>query len=195
MIGIKSLTKRFGEQVVFNKVSMQIPLGRTTIVTGKSGCGKTTLLRIIAGLDHKYHGKVTGVPKTISFMFQEDRLLPWFTLKENIAFVLKDIMEKPQIDAAVAEMIENVHLIGHGDKYPSKLSGGMKRRVALARTLCYPADLILMDEPFKGLDASLKEDMILLFQRLVVDTNKTAVIVSHDEALINRIESNIITIS
>ena len=193
-IRIASLTKRFKDHVLFDDISLDIPFKKTTVLAGCSGCGKTTLLRIIAGLDNTYVGSVTGVPERISFMFQEDRLLPWYSAAQNISFVLKDIMGKDDIDAIVKNMITAVQLDDHQDKRPDKLSGGMKRRVAMARAFCYPADLLLLDEPFKGFDAKLKRDMIVLFEKLFVKTNKTAVMVTHDESVIEQLDTNIINI-
>ena len=193
-IRIESLKKHFHKQVVFNDFSVTIPSGKTTLITGPSGCGKTTLLRIIAGLDKRCSGKVIGVPHKVSYLFQEDRLLPWFTLQQNVEFVLKDIFEPKKVSETALDIIAAVKLNGHEDKYPSKLSGGMQRRTALARTFCYPCDLLILDEPFKGLDAALKESMITLFDEMFVQTNKTVIIVSHDEAVLKRIDCNVIAL-
>lgn len=191
-IRIRSLTKRFGKQVIFDHYRVDIPFGKVTMITGSSGCGKTTLLRIIAGLDTRYQGEVIGVPERLSYMFQEDRLLPWFTVRQNIEFVLKDLMSTEQMSISIKSILENVFLTGHEDKYPAKLSGGMKRRVAMARAFAYPSELLLMDEPFKGLDTKLKQELMLLFKKLYVDKNKTAILVSHDESVINGFDCNII---
>ena len=188
-IHIDTLTKEYNGLVLFDQFSIDIPLGQTTILTGRSGSGKTTLLRIIAGLDKQFEGSVSGVPKAISFMFQEDRLLPWYNARDNIAFVLRDVMSREAMEAAISDMIFAVQLDGHDDKMPSKLSGGMKRRVAMARAFCYPADLLLLDEPFKGFDAKLKNDMITLFKTLYGGTEKTVLLVSHDEAVIGAIKT------
>ncbi len=182
-IKIRSLKKEFGDQAVFDNISLDIPLNTVTILTGPSGCGKTTLLRMIAGLDEDYQGEIKGVPQSISFMFQEDRLLPWKNVKDNIGFVLEDVMEKEKIGLVVEEMIEAVQLNGHEYKTPSKLSGGMKRRAAMARAYCYPAEIYLLDEPFKGFDSALLEDMIYLFKSQFIDTGKTVILVTHDEAM------------
>lgn len=186
-IRIESLTKAFGETVLFDGVSLDIEHGRITALTGASGCGKTTLLRMIAGLDRNYTGRITGVPGGISFLFQEDRLLPWYNVAENIAFVLKDVMDKPQIGQAVDSIIESVQLEGHAHKRPSELSGGMRRRVAMARAFCYPAELLIMDEPFKGFDLKLNLELISLFLRLYGGSGKTAIIVAHETELLNRL--------
>jgi len=187
MIRIESLTKKFGQQVVFENLDLNISSNKTTILSGQSGSGKTTLLRMIAGLDRDYAGKITGVPDDISFMFQEDRLLPWRSVKGNIEFVLNDILDISEIDPAVTQIIEAVQLSGHENKFPSSLSGGMKRRTALARALCFPYELLILDEPFNGLDAQLKDDMVALFRKLFVETEKTAIIVTHDKDVINKL--------
>ena len=194
-IRLESLTKKFGEQVLFDNISLEIPLNKTTVLAGPSGCGKTTLLRILAGLDKDYTGNVSGVPEKISFMFQEDRLLPWQGVKGNIEFVLKDIMQADEMDAVTRDMIEAMQLTGHEDKTPSKLSGGMKRRVAMARSYCYPAGLYLLDEPFKGFDSKLLSDMLLLFRRLFIEREKSVILVTHDEAIISELGQNLIDIS
>ncbi len=194
-IRLESLTKKFGEQVLFDNITLEIPLNKTTVLAGPSGCGKTTLLRILAGLDKDYTGNVSGVPEKISFMFQEDRLLPWQSVKGNIEFVLKDIMQAGEMDAVTRDMIEAMQLTGHEDKIPSKLSGGMKRRVAMARSYCYPAGLYLLDEPFKGFDSKLLSDMLLLFRRLFIEREKSVILVTHDEAVISGLGQNLIDIS
>ena len=191
-IMIRLLTKHFKSQVVLNRFSADIPSGETTLITGPSGCGKTTLLRIICGLEKKYTGRVEGVPDKISYLFQEDRLMPWMTLKQNVEFVLKDIMEPKAVSEAALKMIKAVQLGGHEDKYPVDLSGGMQRRTALARTFCYPCELLILDEPFKGLDAKLKVNIIDLFEELFIKTSKTVIIVSHDENVLSRFGSNLI---
>lgn len=187
-IRIDALTKSFKGHQLFNHLSLEFPAGETTILTGRSGSGKTTLLRIIAGLDKRFEGTLSGIPDRIAFMFQEDRLLPWYSAYDNIAFVLRDVMDKEQIDTVIPEMIRAVQLTGHEQKLPSKLSGGMKRRVAMARAFCYPSGLLLMDEPFKGLDAELKRGLIALFDRLYIQTGKTAILVTHDEAALNTLQ-------
>ncbi len=191
-IRIESLSKHFKNQIVLDDFSAEIPYGEPTLITGPSGCGKTTLLRIICGLEKKYHGSVSGVPEKISYLFQEDRLMPWMTLRQNVEFVLKDVFDQKEAAKTALEMIDAVQLNGHENKYPSDLSGGMQRRTALARTFIYPCGLLILDEPFKGLDAKLKTDIIDLFEELFVKTNKTVIIVSHDENMLKRFGKNLI---
>lgn len=192
MIHIKDLTKKFGDGVLFDRLCLDIPLNKPAVISGRSGCGKTTLLRILAGLDREFEGTIEGVSESISFMFQEDRLLPWQNVKGNIEFVLKDVMDKTAMQEAVTRMIEAVQLSGHEDKRPAELSGGMKRRVALARSFCYPARLLLMDEPFKGFDEKLNDEMIALFRELYVKTGKNVVLVTHDLSIADKLDCTII---
>ncbi len=186
-IRIDSLTKRFGDQLLFDGISLDIKQGGLTALIGGSGCGKTTLLRMICGLDKDYSGRITGVPDKISFLFQEDRLLPWANVKENIAFVLKDVMDKEQMESAISEIIKAVQLEGHEKKRPSELSGGMQRRVAMARAFCYPSGLLLMDEPFKGFDLKLNLELIALFLQLFEGSGKTVILVAHETELIKKL--------
>ena len=193
-IRIKGLTKRFDEHAIFNNLSLEISTGRVIVLTGRSGCGKTTLLRMISGLDTDYSGCITGVPETKSFMFQEDRLLPWCDVRKNLEFVLKDVMGKHEMHHVIDSMLEAVDLVGHEYKKPDKLSGGMQRRVAMARAFCYPADLLVMDEPFKGFDAGLTEELISLFERLYSGSGKTVLLVLHEPDIIARLGCDVIDV-
>jgi NitT/TauT family transport system ATP-binding protein len=184
---IQSLIKKFGKQVLFDGIDLHIEDGRMTALIGGSGCGKTTLLRMICGLDKDYSGEIIGVPDHISFLFQEDRLLPWCNVKENIEFVLKDVMTKEQMDKAVSQIIKDVQLDGHENKLPAELSGGMQRRVAMARAFCYPSSLLLMDEPFKGFDLKLNLELIELLKKLHANSHKTVILVAHETELIKRL--------
>jgi|AGTN01.3.fsa_nt_gi ABC-type nitrate/sulfonate/bicarbonate transport system, ATPase component len=194
-IRVENLTKKFDSSVLFDNLNLEIPLKKPAVIAGPSGCGKTTLLRMLAGLDREYTGTIEGVPEGISFMFQEDRLLPWQSARGNIEFVLKDVMDRARMHETVAQMIEAIQLSGHEGKKPSELSGGMKRRVALARTFCYPAGLLLLDEPFKGFDEKLNDDMIALFHRLYVRTGKKVILVTHDLSIADKLDCHIIRLN
>jgi NitT/TauT family transport system ATP-binding protein len=193
-IRIHSLTKRFDGHVLFDNMNLEIPQGRIIALTGRSGCGKTTLLRMIAGLDHAYTGRITGVPERISVLFQEDRLLPWYDVRQNLEFVIKDTMHKNDMRTVVDNMINAVGLDGHAHKKPDALSGGMQRRVALARAFCYPSNLLIMDEPFKGFDAVLNQELIALFERLFSGSGKTALLVLHEHDTIDRLGCDVINV-
>lgn len=185
-IRVEALTKRFGGHVLFENLCLELCPG-VTALTGGSGSGKTTLLRMIAGLDRDYDGRITGVPDTVSFLFQEDRLLPWYDVEKNIGFVLRDVMSKPQAAEAVRRIIHDVRLTGHENKLPHALSGGMQRRVAMARAFCYPSALLLLDEPFKGFDEKLLLELVSLFEKVCRDTQKTILLVTHEPWLIERL--------
>lgn len=149
MIEVNNLSFAYGDKQIFRDYSLRIPDG-TTCLSGCSGCGKTTLLYLIAGLLSPHKGKITGVPERVAFMFQEDRLLPWFSAEQNVAAVLP----KDRKDEARG-YLRGVELENEADSMPHNLSGGQKRRVALARTLAFEGNLIILDEPFKGLDNAL----------------------------------------
>ena len=194
-IRITNLTKRFSDHVLFENLSLELPAGQVVALIGRSGCGKTTLLRMIAGLDKDYTGTIAGIPDRISFMFQEDRLLPWYDARRNLEYVLKDVMDKEAIAAAVESMIEAVGLKGHEHKKPDELSGGMQRRVAMARAFLFPADLLVMDEPFKGFDVALTEELIALFERLYVGSGKTVLLVLHQPDIIARLQCAVVDVA
>lgn len=179
---IKKLNKSYEGIPIFSNLSMNFVMGKVTAILGPSGCGKTTLLNIISGIDTKYSGKVIVKSDKISYVFQEDRLIAHLTIFENVAFVLKSIMNSMDINITVNEILGMVELSQYKDKLPDKLSGGMKRRVALARAMAYRSDLLLMDEPFKGLDSRLKNTIIekfLIYQR---ENKRTVILVTHDKS-------------
>ncbi|NLA87688.1 MAG: ABC transporter ATP-binding protein [Clostridiales bacterium] len=161
MITIESLRFAYGGKQIFD--GLNLSLGPITCVTGPSGCGKTTLLRLVAGLLKPQSGTIGGVPERVSMVFQEDRLLPWRTALENVSAVL------PPAEAhQAADWLRLVELSGLRNSYPDSMSGGQKRRVALARALAYSGELpeggglLILDEPFKGVDPELTDRMAAL---------------------------------
>lgn len=155
VICINGLSFSYGDKKVFDKLTLEID--GSVCIHGDSGSGKTTLMRILAGLEKPQGGTITGVPDKIAYMFQEDRLLPWHTALENVAAVLPKGRQR--------EAEERLIQVELGDKltsFPGELSGGQQRRVAFARALAYDSGLLILDEPFKGLDESLTERMAKL---------------------------------
>lgn len=179
---IKNLHKFYGETKVFYGLNMKFVKNKVTVVLGASGCGKTTLLNIISGIDKDYKGDILVNTSSISYVFQEDRLIKNLNVYDNIAFVLKSKMKRENIDNIISKYLKIVHLENCKDKFPDELSGGMKRRVAFTRACVYNADLVLMDEPFKGLDSNLKNEIMDQFLKIHQISNNTAIIVTHDKA-------------
>ena len=173
-IKLEGINKSFGDKTVLKDLSYTFePLSRTC-VTGASGCGKTTLLNIVAGLVKPDSGSVSGVPEDIAMVFQEDRLLKFETAVENVNLVAgKD----PNIKA-IRALLTELGLEDSLDIPVSELSGGMKRRVALARALFAGSKLLILDEPFTGLDGATKEKTVEVINRMTAD--KTLIAVTHD---------------
>ncbi len=149
MIGLRDITVRYGDKLVLDRFSLDIPAQGLTALSGPSGCGKTTLLRVMAGLAAPGGGAVSGIdPGRTAFLFQEDRLLPWRTAAQHIA----DVLPRPRRGEA-ARWLAFAELEGEGGAYPAALSGGMARRLALARCAALGGELLLLDEPFAGVDS------------------------------------------
>ena len=148
MIEARDLTLRYGDKLVLDRFSVELPSQGLTALSGPSGCGKTTLLRVLAGLDLPEAGTVDGVdPSRTAFLFQEDRLLPWRTAGQQITDVLP-----PARRGELADWLACAELSGEENTYPAALSGGMARRLALARCAALGGELLLLDEPFAGVD-------------------------------------------
>ena len=143
-----NLTVRFGDKLVLDRFSLSLPDTGVTALSGPSGCGKTTLLRVMAGLESPGGGRVSLPPRP-ALLFQEDRLLPWRTVEQNVA----DVLPRARRGEA-AGWLELVELAGEGNAWPRQLSGGMGRRLALARALALRGGVLLLDEPFTGVDVA-----------------------------------------
>ncbi|MBE6671307.1 MAG: ABC transporter ATP-binding protein [Ruminococcaceae bacterium] len=174
---ISGLTKRFGKKVIFDNFNLEIGNKGIIALSGESGRGKTTLLRMIAGLDKKYSGKIDlGNIKKISYVFQESRLLESCTALENVSLVLKNTEEGKK----TAEMwLKKLGLEDDIHTYPDEMSGGMKQRVSIARAFAYDGDLLLLDEALNGIDAERCisiMDMIIEYAK-----EKPCIVVTHNE--------------
>lgn len=174
MITIDRLTLSYGRQQVLKDCSLQVEPGSRVALMGPSGCGKTSLINVIAGLLTPDSGKVS-VNGKVSYVFQEPALFPWLTAVDNINVVLSD---RPETLPRAEQLLEAVGLSDCRDKYPHQLSGGQKQRIAICRALAYGGDILLLDEPLKGLDADTRDQVsALLLQEW---TGKTLLLVTHD---------------
>ena len=174
MITIDRLTLSYGSQQVLKDCSLRVEPGSRVALMGPSGCGKTSLINVIAGLLTPDSGKVS-VNGKVSYVFQEPALFPWLTAVDNINVVLSD---GPETLPRAEQLLEAVGLSDCRDKYPHQLSGGQKQRIAICRALAYGGDILLLDEPLKGLDADTRDQVsALLLQEW---TGKTLLLVTHD---------------
>jgi len=181
MIKINRLKKNYDSKKIFNDFNMNIEPYEITCILGPSGVGKTTLFNVISGLTDYEGGEITGIEnRNISYLFQEPRLLPWLTVYENIDIVLKNIYPEKKRNEVITHHLEMVGLIEYINNKPEELSGGMKQRLAIARTFAYPSSLLLMDEPFQGLDVKLKNDIIESFLKLWEKDKRTVLFITHD---------------
>lgn len=184
---LKNVNKSFAGLEVIKNLSMQEEENQIICILGPSGAGKTTLLNIISGVIPADQGEISGFTgKNISYLFQEHRLLPWKTAEGNIDFVLKDKLSREERQQTITRYLDMVDLAEFGSFYPAQLSGGMKQRVAIARAFAYPAEILLMDEPFKGLDLQLKNTLLEAFIKLWLLDRRSVFFVTHDieEALL-----------
>lgn len=195
---IKNLTKKFGDVVAVNNVSVTIEPGSFLTLLGPSGCGKTTLLRCISGLEDPDDGEIIigdklvysrskgiSLPsgqRDLGLVFQNYALWPHMNVYKNITFALEiQKMSKADMDIRVKESLEEVQMAGYEDRYPREMSGGQQQRIALARMLAYRPKVFLMDEPLSNLDARLRMDMRTELKRLHHISDATTVYVTHDQ--------------
>ncbi len=205
---IKNLTKKFGDVVAVNDVSLTIDPGTFLTLLGPSGCGKTTLLRCLAGLEDPNdgeilignklvysHSKGISLPpgqRDLGLVFQNYALWPHMNVYKNITFALEmQKMSKEEMSKRVKEALEEVKMSGYEDRYPREMSGGQQQRIALARMLAYRPKVFLMDEPLSNLDARLRMDMRTEIKRLHHVSGATTVYVTHDQVEAMTMSSNI----
>ena len=187
MYELKHIDFSYGDKLVLKDFSLSLPQKGAVCLFGASGLGKTTVLRLIAGLEKPKNGSLEGFEnKRITFIFQEDRLLPWRTAKENVALALGNTSEAKEKALAV---LSSLGLENDADRYPDEMSGGMCRRVAAARALVPESDIILADEPFTGLDEENRRVLAAALREKA--KNELVVVVTHieDEASLLNAES------
>jgi len=185
MIKVDIREKRFGETRVLHDLLFELGASETLAITGPSGIGKSTLLRIVAGLDVAFKGVIQR-PERLAMVFQEPTLLPWRTARDNIRLVTH--IDTAAADAALAE----VGLRGKEEHYPAQLSLGQQRRLALARALAARPELLLMDEPFVSLDAPVVEEMLQLTESLLTAYRVATIFVTHSEMEAKRLATRIL---
>ena len=174
---VKNIVKSYGSLKVLDNVNIDFNENKTTCILGPSGCGKTTLLNIIAGIIEKDSGEGPGSFKNedISFVFQEDRLIEWKNIRDNMAFVLKKKMNKSEIESTIDRFLKLVNLEEYKYYYPRNLSGGMRQRISILRAFAYPSKILIMDEPFKSLDINNKRIVVEFFKELRSLENRTCI--------------------
>jgi len=192
VIALTDVTKRFGDFVAIDNVSLAVEDGALTALLGPSGSGKSSLLRVIAGLETPDEGTVeisgrdaTRVPpqkRGIGFVFQHYAAFKHMTVRDNVAFGLK-VRKRPkaEIAAKVDELLRIVGLDGYQTRYPAQLSGGQRQRMALARALAVEPEVLLLDEPFGALDANVRAELREWLRRLHDEVHVTTVLVTHDQ--------------
>jgi sulfate transport system ATP-binding protein len=191
-IAVEHVSRRFGEFVAVDDVSLEVPAGSLTALLGPSGSGKSTLLRMIAGLDMPDTGRVliegedrTALParkRDVGFVFQHYAAFKHMTVRDNVGFAMS-IRKAPkeQIRERVDELLGLVHLEAYGERYPSQLSGGQRQRMALARALAVEPKVLLLDEPFGALDATVRKELRDWLRRLHDEVHVTTIFVTHDQ--------------
>lgn len=187
----EQITKSFGDEQVLNNLNLELQEYETLSILGRSGCGKTTLLKILAGLESPDHGTIWVGDKNIKslssnqrdivYLYQEALLFPHLNVFENIAFGLRlRNMDEDTVITSTNKMINQLELSGMQDKMPHQLSGGQQQRVSFGRALITDPKVILLDEPFGSLDADTRSNMQKLFNRVADEINITAIFVTHN---------------
>ncbi|MCO7238009.1 MULTISPECIES: sulfate/molybdate ABC transporter ATP-binding protein [unclassified Aeromicrobium] len=205
-IEVAGVSKRFGDFVALDDVDLSIPTGQLTALLGPSGGGKTTLLRIIAGLETADSGSVviegvdtTGVPvqkRNVGFVFQHYAAFKHLSVRRNVSFGL-EIRKRPkaEVEAKVDELLRLVHLEQFADRRPTQLSGGQRQRMALARALAIEPSVLLLDEPFGALDAKVRKELRDWLRRLHDEMHVTTVFVTHDQEEALEVADSIVVIN
>lgn len=192
MLKLQSVSFSYEKKKVLDNFSMHLEDGEILAVMGPSGCGKSTLLSLIAGLKKPDAGQIVSTHSRTAFVFQEPRLFPWLTVRENLLAPLeKSHRNEDEIEAA----LDTVMLPSTADLYPDELSGGMKSRVALARALLFGGDLYLLDEPFASLDEELRQTLADRLHSHIKESGASAIFVTHQTSDAARIADRTLTLT
>ena len=192
-----------GETLAIKDLSFSVKYGEFVSIVGPSGCGKTTILSLIAGLIKASNGKIlykgselNKIFENIGYMLQRDELFPWRTIEKNVFLPLEiKKINTPENKKRTIELVEKYGLKDFLKSYPSQLSGGMRQRVALIRTLSFSPDLLLLDEPFSALDAQTRLKVCNDVHKIITLENKTAILVTHDIAEAISVSDRIIVLT
>jgi sulfonate transport system ATP-binding protein len=183
-VSLKGVDKAFGSRVVLDGIDLEVEAGQFVAIVGRSGGGKTTIMRLLTGLDHPTAGAITiggrpvrGLQPAVRLLFQDARLLPWQTVISNVG-----IARAPGWRQKAGDLLAEVGLKGRENDWPSVLSGGQRQRVALARALVSEPGLLLLDEPFGALDALTRAEMHVLLTRIWQERRVTTLLITHDVA-------------
>ncbi len=207
MIQVDNISKKFGKNVIFKKISFEIKENEKLLIIGPSGCGKTTLIRCLNGLEKTNEGNIllngvnikdiddSSLKSKIGMVFQNFNLFPHLSVKENVSLApsLLKIGTKEEINKRVKSLLNKVHILNKSNEYPKTLSGGERQRVAIARALATNPEVILFDEPTSSLDPEVAKDFLDLVNELAATT--TIVIVSHEMSLITSYADKVLFLS
>lgn len=181
MIKLSNIYKTYSNEPLYESFNLQFEENKISCILGPSGIGKTTLVNIIAGIIKPDSGEII-LPNNskFSYVFQEPRLLEWYNVYDNLDIVLKEHYNSSNRKAIIDKTLNLVDLQDFSKYKISELSGGMAQRVSLARALAYPSNILILDEPFKGLDYKLEEDLLLKFKNIWLDDKRTVLFITHD---------------
>ena len=181
MIELINISKKYDDLILLEDFNINFEKNKITCLFGPSGVGKTTIANIVAGIIPVDKGHVEGIDNSLfSYVFQEPRLLKWYNVYENIDFVLKDVYKPDKRAEIINSYLKMVELNDYKSYEIDALSGGMAQRVSLARAFAYPSHILIMDEPFKGLDNKLKNEMSSLFLKMWNLSQRTVIFITHD---------------
>lgn len=189
MIAVANVSKSFGEMDVLSNITFNVAKGETVSLKGPSGIGKSTLLRLIVGIDNDYSGTIKR-PENIAMVFQEPNLLPWRTALDNIK-----LMHGKLSGSAAMHALERVGIAEKSTAFPGQMSLGQQRRLSLARAFAGSPDVLVLDEPFVSLDPDTADDMFQLTETLIRETQPATLFVTHVEAEAKRLADRVLTLA
>jgi len=203
MLSVSSLSKRFGDLSIFENFNLELPARGFTVLIGPSGCGKSTLFNVLTGVATRDGGNVSWCGKTIeylkdtsAYMQQKDLLLPWFTLMDNALLPAKIAGENIAAASKKAQsLFRQLGLEGFESYLPGEISGGMRQRCALVRTLMFERELVLLDEPLSALDAITRRSLQSLLLMLQVEFEKSILMITHDIEEALRLADEVLVLS